>query len=373
MPKVKNAPITISVPENRLSELKQAAAHITTLGTVECTYGDLIRLLIDQYLDNFDQTILAAPRHPDLITMLEDEKRVRGFYTEAEIEEFNNSDDGKMIAECIKTNDYTEYTNLAQRFLTIWYEYKSFFHRFLKINDSPNPLGIIVRDPATVAHTLNRRASIPNNIMEHESLLVPPFEIGTYSTYMGREKQPWFLYEGAKKAAKSYAREANHNFIKILIEATNSRNQVIETNGEINANHYIMAMKMIIQHGHIPVAVIMHTDEYINLHRFGICSVPDINVAFETGNYGNMQGVSIVPDITCPTDKIFMLAGKDAVGVVRDGIAPTVKSSVDPVRNECGFSYRGEHQLAVVNDYTVARIDITNTHQKYRGMSRCNK
>lgn len=363
MTEVATIPVTLRLSEEVVEELKVKARAASFSENRDISYVDLIRSAIGrQYgIEDRNGELIKKNEDPDLAYFHE----TREFWTPQQIREFETTDRGKMLRECIDTENFTPYVSLINRALVKWLSSQGLAKRLL-ITANPetqDEIFRICRDVAHIASIVKRRGMIPDQITEREEIIVPDETYGLMPSFRKREQSPMSLQSSLCCAVKAISNELDSNVLDCYHRAVMQRGEQIIKTSSLSPSAFSEAINHIVVHRVLPNHIVMNLHDYVLTGSFGsdFLKAPPLKIALETKNYGTINGIPIEVTDRIPTGRILVCGPKHQVGVLKETKKVSVKHSYDHSKGIDYFTYSGDYGILIVNEWAISEIDINST------------
>lgn len=250
-------------------------------------------------------------------------------------------------------------------------EYQAIGRKLLMVDELPQgALARYERDVAAVAHVVGRRGAVPDQIQEGEEILVPTFEIVANPTIRLSEikARRFYIIDRAQiKAKEAIQKEEDSQIFNALIAAVDARAaagdpQVVTDIGALSTVSFNSAYRFVERHDLVASKVVCHADRYSDIRGFGKDFYDEATTReiLTTGLFGHLYTADIHVSSRMPTDQVLVVASPDTVGAfpVRQDI--TVLPADDPKKLRLGWVIYEEVGIAILNDYAVSKIEVTD-------------
>jgi hypothetical protein len=273
----------------------------------------------------------------------------------------------QLIAEALETSEGR--VALAQALvepIRRSLEYQAVGRKLLMVDELPKgALPRYERDVASTAHVIARRGAVPTQIVEGEEILVPTFEIAAYPTVRLSEinARRFYIVDRAQiKAKEAIQKEEDTNIFSALSAAADNRgDQVVSNVGTLTTNSLNTALRLIEQHDLVATKIVMHANQFAAIRTFGKVFYDEATQReiLTTGLYGHLWTCDIHVSSRMDPNTVLVVASPDTVGAfpIRQDI--TVLPADDPQRLRLGWVIFEEVGIAVMNDYAIAKIEIS--------------
>jgi hypothetical protein len=246
-------------------------------------------------------------------------------------------------------------------------EYQAVGRKCLLVDELPQgALPRYERDPAAVAHVVGRRGAVPEQIVEGEEIVVPLFEIAAHPSIRLSEikARRFYIVDRAQiKAKEAIQKEEDTNIFKSLIAAASARNdQVVTDVGSLTTAGLNRAFRNIEQHDLVATKIILHANQYATIRTFGKDFYDEATTReiLTTGLFGHLYTADIHVSSRMPDTQVLVVASPDTVGAFPIRQDVTVLPADDPAKLRIGWVIYEEVGIAVINDYAISLIDVTD-------------
>lgn len=245
-------------------------------------------------------------------------------------------------------------------------EYQAVGRKLLMVDELPQgALARYERDVRSVAHVISRRGAVPMEIQEGEEVLVPTFEIATNPQVRLSEikARRFYIVDRAQiKAKEAIQKEEDTNIFSALLAAVNVAHTVTATGGALTLTALNQAFATIEAHDLTVAKIVMHAQRYADVRNFGktVFDEATQREVLTSGLFGHLWTADIHVSSRMPTTTVMLLAPADYVGAfpIRQDI--TVLPADDPRHLRLGWVIYEEIGIVVINDYAVARVNVTS-------------
>lgn len=247
-------------------------------------------------------------------------------------------------------------------------EYQAVGRKLLLVDELPQgALARYERDVSAIAHVIARRGAVPDQIQEGDEILVPTFEIAANPQVRLSEikARRFYIVDRAQiKAKEAIQKEEDANIFNALISAVDTRGDQIVTNvGSLSPASLNTAFRFIEQHDLVATKIVCHAKQYAAIRVFGKDFYDEATTReiLTSGLFGHLWTADIHVSSKMDPDQVLIVASPDTVGAfpVRQDI--TVLPADDPKKLRLGWVIYEEIGIVVVNDYAVAKIQITSS------------
>lgn len=246
-------------------------------------------------------------------------------------------------------------------------EYQAVGRKLLMVDELPQgALARYEKDVRATAWVISRRGAVPDMIIEGEEILVPTFEIATNPTVRISEVKArrFYIVDRAQiKAKEAIQKEEDTNIFNAINAAVPAANQVTSTGGSLSVSALNQAFVSIEQHDLTVGKVVCHAFRYGDIRNWGqtVFDQATTKEVLTTGLFGHIWTADIHVSSRVPPAYVFVLAPAEYVGAfpVRQDI--TVLPADDPKKLRLGWVIYEEIGIVIVNDYAIARVEVTVT------------
>ena len=245
-------------------------------------------------------------------------------------------------------------------------EYQAVGRKLLMVDELPQgALARYERDVRSVARVISRRGAVPDEIQEGEEVLVPTFEIATNPQIRLSEikARRFYIVDRAQiKAKEAIQKEEDTNIFTALLASVNAGHTVTATGGALTLTALNQAFATIEAHDLTVAKIVMHAQRYADMRNLGktVFDEATQREVLTSGLFGHLWTADIHVSSRMPTNTVLILAPADYVGAfpVRQDI--TVLPADDPKKLRLGWVIYEEVGVCVINDYAVARVNVTS-------------
>lgn len=245
-------------------------------------------------------------------------------------------------------------------------EYQAVGRKLLMVDELPQgALPRYERDVRATAVVISRRGGVPWQIQEGEEVLVPTFEIATNPQIRLSEikARRFYIVDRAQiKAKEAIQKEEDTNIFNAILAAVNAAHTVTATGGALTLTALNQAFATIEAHDLTVAKIVMHAQRYADVRNFGktVYDEATQREVLTSGLFGHLWTADIHVSSRMSTSTVLLLAPADYVGAfpVRQDI--TVLPADDPRRISIGWVIYEEIGIVVINDYSVARVNVTS-------------
>lgn len=250
-------------------------------------------------------------------------------------------------------------------------EYQAVGRKLLMVDELPQgALARYERDVAATAHVVARRGAVPDQIQEGEEILVPTWEIAANPTIRLSEikARRFYIVDRAQiKAKEAIQKEEDTQIFNAIIAAADNRAtagdpQVVTDIGSLSTFSLNSAFRYIEQHDLVATKIVVHANRYADIRTFGKDFYDEATQReiLTTGLYGHLWTADIHVSSRMDTNTVLVVASPDTVGAfpIRQDI--TVLPADDPKKLRLGWVIYEEVGIAIINDYAIAKIEVTD-------------
>lgn len=337
----KETDTTISMRMNSetINQLKELAREQAYNNGQEISYVDLIRQAVEnRYLNSFFDSIIEN----------------FGFYDSDVEEAFLKSEIGLILQKCIDSDNYSEFNNFAQKNINNHLE-NSLINKLLIKTKGKNGFCVINREPMSVGYVITVRGAVPECITEGESIMVPKFKIASYPTFKEEDLSPISLYTSAFRSAVALEKELISSFIPCAIVAAEAREQIVKDS--LSKASMLKCCSQILQHNINVSAIVMHTNNYIQLINLDLIKNPSLKID-KKGNNGTFFETPIYISNRIDRDNILFFGPKETLGVLFQPSGVSIKRSSKPEKLREGYINSISVGMCIANDWAVSLLKI---------------
>jgi hypothetical protein len=245
-------------------------------------------------------------------------------------------------------------------------EYQAVGRKLLMVDQLPQgALARYERDVRANAYVISRRGAVPEQIQEGEEVLVPTFEIATNPQIRLSEikARRFYIVDRAQiKAKEAIQKEEDTNIFNALLGSVTAAHTVTATGGALTLTALNQAFATIEGHDLTVAKIVMHAQRYADVRNFGktVYDEATQREVLTSGLFGHLWTADIHVSSRMPTTTVLLLAPADYVGAfpIRQDI--TVLPADDPRKLRLGWVIYEEIGIVVINDYAVARVNVTS-------------
>ncbi|MFW6028828.1 MAG: HK97-fold major capsid protein [Halanaerobiales bacterium] len=225
------------------------------------------------------------------------------------------------------------------------------------------------RDVASVAWVVSRRGAVPDQIQEGEEVIVPTFEIAANPTVRLSEikARRYYIVDRAQiKAKEAIQKEEDTNIFNALLSAAENADggegqEVFDEGGNVTPADLNEAFRLVERHDLVVAKIVCHANQYANIRMFGndLFDEATQRQVITTGLFGHLFTADIHVSSRMPEDYVVVVASPETVGAfpIRQDI--TVMPADDPKKLRLGWVIYEEVGIVVMNDYAVAKINLS--------------
>lgn len=237
--------------------------------------------------------------------------------------------------------------------------------KYLLLEDSPEKGETHMayhRDIATKAYVVPRRGTVPTNVIEDESFMVPRIEISTNP--MAKRNVigecSYDIKERARiRANDCVSRQEDAEIFKLISSIIPSDHE-FTVYGDLYDEHMFVALGYIENHELDVAAIVMNPCRY-HLFRYMSEFVKKVKGGANSKPYRAMfdDDIPIYVSTTCPKNSVLLLAEPKYVGtlITFEPIKETPHENAKEDKE--GYIVSKTIGLSIVNDYACARIIVT--------------
>jgi hypothetical protein len=245
-------------------------------------------------------------------------------------------------------------------------EYQAIGRKLLMVDELPQgALARYERDVASVAYVISRRGAVPDRITEGEEVLVPTFEIAVNPQIRLSEikARRFYIVDRAQMKAKEAIQKAEDTEILSDIDAAVRTNQTVTQSGDLTIGSLNYAFSTVESHDLTVAKIVMHPRQYADVRLFGrdVYDEATRRDVLMSGLFGHLWTADIHVSHRVPEGKVFILAPAEYVGAIPVRQDITVIPADNPKELRIGWVIYEEIGIIVINDYAIARIDLTST------------
>jgi len=245
-------------------------------------------------------------------------------------------------------------------------EYQAVGRKLLMVDELPQgALARYERDVRSVAHVLPRRGAVPDQITEGEEILVPTFEIATNPQIRLSEikARRFYIVDRAQiKAKEAIQKEEDFNIFNTLLNAVPAAQTITATGGALTLAALNSAFAAVESHDLTVAKIVCHAQRYADIRNFGktVYDEATQREVLTSGLFGHLWTADIHVSSKMPTNTVLVIAPAEYVGAfpIRQDI--TVLPADDPKKLRLGWVIYEEIGIVVINDYAIAKIEITS-------------
>lgn len=244
-------------------------------------------------------------------------------------------------------------------------EYQAVGRKLLMIDELPQ--GAYARyekDVRATATTVARRGGVIESQQEGEEILVPTFEIVTNPTVRISEVKArrFYIVDRAQiKAKEAIQKEEDSNVFAALDAAVPTANQVTSTGGALSISALNQAFAQVEQHDLTVGKIVMHALRYADVRNWGktVYDEATQKEVLTSGLFGHIWTADIHVSSRVNSSYVYVLAPAEYVGAMPIRQDITVIPADDPKRLRLGWVIYEEIGLTIINDYAVARVEVS--------------
>ena len=244
-------------------------------------------------------------------------------------------------------------------------EYQAVGRKLLMVDELPQ--GAYARyekDVRATATVIARRGAVPDMIIEGEEVLVPTFEIATNPTVRISEVKArrFYIVDRAQiKAKEAIQKEEDTNVFNAINAAVPAANQVLSTGGALSTSALGQAFAAVESHDLTVGKVVLHALRYNDIRNWGktVYDEATQKEVLTTGLFGHIWTADIHVSSRVTPKYVFVLSLAEYVGAMPIRQDITVLPADDPKKLRLGWIIYEEIGIVVINDYAIARIEVT--------------
>ena len=245
-------------------------------------------------------------------------------------------------------------------------EYQAIGRKLLMVDELPQgALARYERDVASVAYVIPRRGAVPDRITEGEEVLVPTFEIATNPQIRLSEikARRFYIVDRAQMKAKEAIQKAEDTEVLTDIDAAVRSTQTVTQSGDLTVASLNFAFSTIESHDLTVAKIVMHPQQYADVRLFGrdVFDEATRRDVLMSGLFGHLWTADIHVSHRVEPGKVFLLAPAEYVGAIPVRQDITVLPADNPKELRLGWVIYEEIGIIVINDYALARVDLTST------------
>jgi hypothetical protein len=246
-------------------------------------------------------------------------------------------------------------------------EYQAVGRKLLLIDELPQgALARYERDVRAIAHVLSRRGGVPDMITEGEEILVPTFEIATNPTVRLSEikARRFYIVDRAQiKAKEAIQKEEDTNILNTLIASVPGAHTITATGGSLTIAALNAAFASVESHDLTVAKIVTHAQRYADIRTFGktVYDEATQREVLTSGLFGHLWTADIHVTSRMATTSVLLAAPAEYVGAMPIRQDITVLPADDPKKLRLGWVIYEEIGIVVINDYSLALINVTST------------
>lgn len=245
-------------------------------------------------------------------------------------------------------------------------EYQAIGRKLLMVDELPQgALPRYERDVAVKSYVIPRRGKVPDMYVEAEELLVPTFEIATNPSIKLNEirARRFYIVDRAQIRAKdSIQRQEDTEVFKVISNAVPSVHTLTVTSA-LDPSNINVALALIEEHELVGAKVVCHPYRYKDIRNWGKDFYDEATTrdVIMSGLFGHIWTADIHVSTMVPRDTIYVLAPGEFVGAIPVRQDITVLPADDPKNLRLGWVVYEDLGMAVINDYSTAKIQISTS------------
>ena len=244
-------------------------------------------------------------------------------------------------------------------------EYQAVGRKLLMVDELPQ--GAYARyekDVHATAVVVSRRGGATESIQEGEEILVPTFEIITNPTIRISEVKArrFYIVDRAQIKAKEAIQKTEDTEILLALDAAvPAANQVVSTGGALSISALNQAFAQVELHDLTVGKVVMHALRYADVRNWGktVYDEATQKEVLTSGLFGHIWTADIHVSSRVTPTYVYILAPAEYVGAMPIRQDITVIPADDPRRLRLGWVIYEEIGLIVINNYAVARVEVS--------------
>jgi hypothetical protein len=245
-------------------------------------------------------------------------------------------------------------------------EYQAIGRKLLMVDELPQgALPRYEKDVASVAYVISRRGNVPDRIVEGEEVLVPLFELAVNPTIRLSEikARRFYIVDRAQMKAKEALQKLEDTEVLSDINAAVKSNQTVTQSGDLTIASLNYAFSTIESHDLTVAKIVMHPRQYADLRLFGrdVYDEATRRDVLMSGLFGHLWTADIHVSHRVPEGSVYLLAPAEFVGAIPVRQDITVLPADNPKELRLGWIIYEELGIVVVNDYAIAKINMTST------------
>jgi hypothetical protein len=245
-------------------------------------------------------------------------------------------------------------------------EYQAIGRKLLMVDELPQgALARYEKDVTSVAHVVARRGAVPDMIVEGEEVLVPTWEIAVNPQIRLSEikARRFYIVDRAQMKSKEAIQKLEDTEILAAIGTSVRSNQTVTQSGDLSIASLNYAFSTIESHDLTVAKIVMHPRQYADLRLFGrdVYDEATRRDVLMSGLFGHLWTGDIHVSHRVPEGQVFLLAPAEYVGAIPVRQDITVLPADDPKNLRLGWVIYEELGVVVINDYALAKINLTAT------------
>lgn len=245
-------------------------------------------------------------------------------------------------------------------------EYQAIGRKLLMVDELPQgALARYEKDVASTAYVVSRRGGVRDRIVEGEEVLVPTFEIATNPQIRLSEikARRFYIVDRAQMKAKEAIQKQEDTEILGDINAAVRSDQTVTQSGDLSIASLNYAFSTIESHDLTVAKIVMHPQQYADIRLFGrdVFDEATRRDVLMSGLFGHLWTSDIHVSHRVPPGSVYLLAPAEYVGAIPVRQDITVLPADDPKNLRLGWVIFEEIGVVVINDYAIAKINLTAT------------
>ena len=245
-------------------------------------------------------------------------------------------------------------------------EYQAIGRKLLMVDELPQgALARYEKDVASVAHVIGRRGAVPTRIQEGEEVLVPTYELAVNPQIRLSEikARRFYIVDRAQMKAKEAIQKLEDTEILRNINASVKSDQTVTQSGDLSIASLNYAFSTVESHDLTVSKIVMHPRQYADLRLFGrdVYDEATRRDILMSGLFGHLWTSDIHVSHRVPEGSVYLLAPAQFVGAIPVRQDITVLPADEPKLLRLGWVIYEELGIVVVNDYAIAKINLTST------------
>ncbi len=245
-------------------------------------------------------------------------------------------------------------------------EYQAIGRKLLMVDELPQgALARYERDVASNAYVIARRGAVPDKITEGEEVLVPTFEIAANPQIRLSEikARRFYIVDRAQMKAKEAIQKAEDTEVLTDINAAVRTNQTVIQSGDLTIASLNYAFSTVEAHDLTVAKIVMNPKQYADVRLFGrdVYDEATRRDVLMSGLFGHLWTADIHVSHRVPENNVYLLAPAEYVGAIPVRQDITVLPADNPKELRLGWVIYEELGIIVINDYALAKVQLTST------------